>query len=94
MNGIDWFDGVYEEATDVIAQHGVLINEVRYFIHCEKKNMCCHLNCGKEAAFEINETTREDPDNYTYSCSDHLGDMIGTAEGFPVCKKWTVTALS
>jgi hypothetical protein len=57
---------------------------------------CCYtypdaMSCPAEAVFEIRENTRQDPDNYTWSCAEHLGKMLGTTEGFPKCKSWTVT---
>lgn len=49
--------------------------------------------CEEKAKFEIAENTRQDPDNYTHSCEKHLSKMIGTTDGFPKCRQWTITAL-
>jgi hypothetical protein len=58
---------------------------------------CCFMNgekqCEQKAIFEIKENTRVDPDNFTHSCEDHLGKMIGTTKGYPECKSWTIELL-
>jgi len=39
MNHVDWFTGIYVDESDVMAQYGVLrddIKEIRYFIHAER----------------------------------------------------------
>jgi len=51
------------------------------------------LLCANAADFEIHENTRADPDNYTYTCGEHLAQMLGTTEGFPPCNSWTVEEL-
>lgn len=61
----------------------------------EKELKCCYLmsdgfQCGKKAEYEISENTRKDIDNYTHSCEDHLGKMIGTTDGFSKCEEWVV----
>jgi hypothetical protein len=52
---------------------------------------CCFIPCDKDADFEIRENTRTDPDNYTHSCEDHVGKMLGTTAGFSECLDWTVS---
>lgn len=64
----------------------------------EKVLKCCFMEtetqqCEEKAKFEIAENTRQDPDNYTHSCEKHLSKMIGTTDGFPKCRQWTITAL-
>lgn len=47
----------------------------------EKKPKCCHIPCGRDAAFYIREqgtTHANRPDaGDTYSCAGHLLDMLG-----------------
>ena len=61
-------------------------------------NQCCYMitidsQCSKLAEFEIRENTRTDPDNNTYSCQEHLPEMLGTTVGYPECRSWTVEFL-
>ena len=55
---------------------------------------CCYMNnnkqCSNKAEFEIRENNRTDPDNYTHSCTKHVGEMLGTTVGYPDCKSWAV----
>ena len=63
-------------------------------IHGERqKQRCCYLHCEKDALFEIAECSRNDPDNFTYACEEHVGALLGTAEGFPECTAWHVSLL-
>jgi hypothetical protein len=58
---------------------------------------CCFTEvgrvCQKPASFEIKETTREDPDNFTYACEEHVGHMLGTTAGYPECRSWAISAI-
>jgi hypothetical protein len=59
-------------------------------------NPCCFMDgetrCKKQAEFRISENTRTDPDNFTDSCEDHVGSLLGTTlTGDEVtCYVWTV----
>ena len=55
-----------------------------------KKIECCFEKCNKPAEFEIRENTRTDPDNYTLSCEEHVGKMLGATVGFPKCGEWSI----
>jgi len=62
------------------------------------KERCCFITegkrCEKEAEFGIMENGRTDPDNCTVSCAAHVGEMLGTTNGFPECNEWTVWNIS
>jgi hypothetical protein len=59
-----------------------------------KKSHCCFIDngkqCEKNAEFVIMEDTRNDPDNFIDSCEDHVGKLLGSTSGFPICNSWTV----
>ena len=66
-----------------------------------RKIQCCYmavnakpdnnlLQCENDGLFEVKENTRQDPDNFTHSCKEHLSVMIGTTEGYPECKSWAI----
>ena len=62
--------------------------------------MCCAIvdgiSCTETAEFEILENTRTDPDNYTDSCRNHIGHLLGTADiGHETteCRDWTVSII-
>jgi hypothetical protein len=62
------------------------------------ENRCCFIDgekqCEKKAEFEISENTRQDPDNFTQACSDHVGELLGTTEENLTCSEWTVRAIA
>jgi len=63
----------------------------------KKKTTRCYTEegkrCERNAEFEIMENTRTDPDNFTFSCEDHVGKMLGSTNGFPNCDNWTILML-
>ncbi len=39
--------------------------------------LCCHVECFVPAEYAIIATTGH-PNDYTHSCSDHIGNLLGT----------------
>lgn len=56
----------------------------------DTKNKCCWLGCENDAAFHISAANRNDPDNYTHACEQHVGSLLGWADGFAPCNEWRV----
>ena len=59
---------------------------------------CCAMisktkRCQKKATFEIMDATRGDPDNFTHACESHVGELLGSVEGYPVTTSWNVHTL-
>jgi hypothetical protein len=52
------------------------------------KEKCCFLGCEKAAEWLV--VTGNTADGYTYSCSEHLGDMIGSDQAavFGIGDNW------
>lgn len=57
-------------------------------------SICCCCGCYEKAEFVIKESTRSDIDNFTHSCASHVGELLGTTDGFPECSEWIVYKIS
>jgi len=47
---------------------------------------CCEINCTKPATFGIQSELRQLDIDYTYSCSEHLVDMLDDSLFFVVTR--------
>lgn len=59
---------------------------------------CCEHDCGKPAEFEIQEdrTDIHPADGATHACTQHVGELLGTAypkEGKPETVRWILSVL-
>ena len=86
--------GIESLAPQKINQLGEIIDTLISNRHI-RVPICCYIDkdgkqCLDEAEFEIMDNNRNDPDNYTHSCTKHVGEMLGTTENQKECKNWNV----